>query len=164
MDLEPDDLAGVVDVFGALTGTELGEALAELAFKRGENYDPEAFADDIAAAERDYYLLAVDEEAVTAGAIPDDADEVLVPGPVAFPSLPEGASDLPHILDVDERGTDREAVGRAAESRFRSDAAAAVEADDPDRIAALLDVSYELEAWAPVDLASARDRLDAAGE
>ena len=141
MDLVPDDLAGVVDVFGALTRAELGQALAELAFKRGEDYDPEGFAADI-----------------------DEADEVLVPGPMAFPNLPEGTTDLPHILDVDERETDREAVGRTAEERFRADAAAAVEADDDERIAGLLDVSYELEAWAPVDLSAARERLDAAGE
>ena len=164
MDVEPDDLAGVVDLFGALTRAELGEALAELAFKRGEDYDPDAFADDVAAAERDYYLLAVEPDAVTAGAVPADADEVLVVGPVAFPALPEGASDLPHIMDVAERGTDRDAVGRAAEQRFRSDAAEAVEAEDHERVAALLDVSYELEAWAPVDLSGARDRLDAATE
>ncbi|MHB9288403.1 hypothetical protein ACKVMT_15340 [Halobacteriales archaeon Cl-PHB] len=164
MELEPDDLAGVVDLFGALTRDELGDALAELAFKRGEEYDPGVFSDDVAAAERDYYLLAVEPGAVTAGSVPDDAAELLVVGPVAFPSLPEGASDLPHILDVPERGTDRDAVGRAAEQRFRADAAVAVEADDPDRIAALLDASYELEAWAPVDLAAARDRLDAASE
>lgn len=164
MDLTPDDLAGVVDVFGALTRDELGEALAELAFKRGEDYEPEGFDDEIAAAERDYYLLAVDGAAVIAGDVPDAAAEVLVPGPVAFPSLPEGATDLPHIQDIDEREVDREAVGRAAEERFRADAAAAVEADDPERVADLLDVSYELEAWAPVDLAAARDRLDAAGE
>ncbi|MEF8775223.1 MAG: hypothetical protein V5A43_01815 [Haloarculaceae archaeon] len=99
------------------------------------------------------------------GEASDDGDvaskALLVPGPVAFPQLPEGATDLPHILDVDKRQVARELAGRAAEERFRSDAASAVESGDSDRISALLDASYELEVWAPVDLDAARDRLDA---
>lgn len=158
MDATADELAGVVDLFGALTRAELGEALAELAFKRGEDYDTEAFEADIDDALRSYHLVAVPpaETAV-------DAEEaLLVVGPVAFPELPEGATDLPHILDADQRSVSRNAAATAARDRFRSDAADAVQQEDPDRVASLLDVSYELEAWGSVELDEMRDRLDAA--
>jgi len=48
----------------------------------------------------------------------------------------------------------------AAERRFREDAAAAASVGDEDRTAELLDVSYDLEAWGPVELEAARSRLD----
>lgn len=160
MDVSGDDLAGIVDLFGALTRAELGEALVELAFKRGEAAEPADFSGAIDAGVRSYHLVPVDPS------VHDDAPEaeLLVVGPVAFPTLPEGATDLPHIMDVPARAVDREVAATAAEERFRTDAASAVNADDPERIASLLDVSYELEAWGPVDLAAARDRLDAARE
>ncbi len=156
MDATADELAGVVDLFGALTRAELGEALAELAFKRGESYDPEAFADDIEGALASYHLVAVPpgETAV------ETPDPLLVVGPVAFPELPEGATDLPHILDVDQRHVSRDVAATAARDRFRSDAADAVNRGDDDRIETLLDVSYELEAWGSVELAETRERLD----
>lgn len=158
MELTRDDIAGVVDLFGGLTRSELGDALAELAFKRGEEHDPGAFRDDIERALDSYHLVAVDAEETDAGVESD----LLVVGPVAFPELPEGATDLPHILDVEDRTVDRAVAARAAERRFRADASAAVEAGDDARIGALLDVSYELEAWGDVDLGTARERLDAA--
>jgi len=83
-----------------------------------------------------------------------------VVGPAAFPELPEGATDLVHILDVDERTIDRDAASQQAVERFRADAAGAVDAGDEDRIRTLLDVSYELEAWGGVDLGDVRDRLE----
>jgi hypothetical protein len=158
MDLTGNDVAGVVDLFGALTRTELGEALAELAFKRGEDHDPDAFEGEIAAAERSYHLLAIAPDATEA----TGEDPLLVVGPAAFPELPEGATDLPHILDVTTRELDRKTATRAAEKRFREDASAAVDAGKTDRIETLLDVSYELEAWGGVDLADSRERLDSA--
>lgn len=154
MDLTPDELAGVVDVVGPLTRAELRRACGELAFKRG--VDAEAVADDIGAALSDYYLVAVaDHDA-------DATDPLVVVGPAAFPAIPDGAEDIPHILDVPERDLSRDAVASAAEARFREDAAAAVEAGDSERIEWLLDVSYDLEAWGPVDLARTRARLDEA--
>lgn len=148
--MEPasDDLAGVVDVFGALTRSELAKALAELAFKRGEDQpDADALVEEALAS---YHLIAVDE----------DGEAVLVVGPTAFPSLPEGAEDLPHIMtDAGATVPDSDRTA-AAEKRFRTDAATAVEADDTERIQTLLDVSYELEVWGGIDLADVRDRLD----
>jgi len=148
-----DQLAGVVDLFGALTRRELGEALAELAYKRGGDHDPGAFEGDIDSAVRSYHLVSLDSDAGVDG-------ELLVVGPVAFPELPDGGTDLPHIMDIPDRTVDREAAAEATEARFRRDAAAAVEAGDEERVAELLDASYELEAWGPVDLDGARALLD----
>lgn len=161
MDVTADELAGVVDLFGALTRAELQTAAAELAFKRDGDFEPEAFADDVAAARRSYHLLAVPSAAVAGEPSEADAEPTwLVAGPLAFPELPEDATDLPHILEATERRVDREAVVRAAEERFRGDAATAVSAGDEARMAELRDVSYELESWGAVDLDQARARLD----
>jgi len=177
MDPSGDELAGIVDLFGGLTRAELGEALVELAFRDGTDREPAAFAGDIDDALAEYYLVAVEYDGVIAGEEkggdetegsgtdggtgPEGETELLVPGPVAFPELPEHATDLPHIMDISGRHVDRERVGNAAEERFRADTARAVAAGDDERMRELLDVSYELEAWAaPVELSTARDRLD----
>ena len=86
--------------------------------------------------------------------------QVLVAGPSAFPELPEGAEDLLHILDAEERAIDRETAGERAAERFRVDAAQALDDGAEDRIATLVDISYELEAWGGVDLADVRERID----
>jgi hypothetical protein len=152
MDVTGDELAGIVDLFDALTAAELAQALVELAYRQGDELEASAFDGDIEAARDTYHLVGFE---------PAAADEVwLVAGPVAFPELPENATDLPHILDVPDRSVDRERLGTAAEERFRADTARAVADGDDERLRELLDVSYELEVWAPVDLASARDRLD----
>jgi hypothetical protein len=156
MEVSADELAGVVDLFGGLTRAELTQGLAELAFKQGEETNPEAFDEDIDAARSTYHLIAVDATDVTASV----SAPVLVAGPVAFPELPPGATDLPHILDVDERTIDRETAAAAAQRRFEREAATAISDGDATTMAALLDASYELEAWGGVDLAAARDRLD----
>lgn len=150
MELTPDELAGIVDLFGGLSHEELTTACVELAFKAGVEAEPADFTDDIAAAVESYHLVELPER------------ELLVVGPVAFPELPEGAVDLPHILDIETRAVDPEASAAAAEQRFRADAASAVEAGDEAAIERLLDVSYELDVWGPVDLTEARDRLDSA--
>jgi hypothetical protein len=154
MDVSGDELAGVVDLFGALTRDELGTGLAELAFKQGEAYDPDGFGSDIERALEGYHLVELDADTV------DTDDPVLVPGPGAFPALPPGAADLLHILEVEHREVDRATAGVATLDRFRADAAAAVDSGDPERVERLLDVSYELEAWADVDLSAEREHLD----
>jgi len=154
MELTPDELAGVVDVVGPVTRDELVQACGELAFKQGADVDAERLAGAIDAAISSYHLVAVADHDAAA-----DAPLVVV-GPAAFPELPAGAEDLPHILDLPDRTLARETVAVAAEQRFREDAAEAVRAADDDRIAELLDVSYDLEAWGPVELAPARGLLD----
>lgn len=149
MDLTGDDLAGVVDLFGGLTRAELDRAVEELAFKRGEAHDAGAVSAAVDDALENYHLVAV-----------GDDPPVLVAGPAAFPALPAGAEDLPHIMDVPERSADRETVAAAARERLERDAEAAVEAGDAQRATRLVDVSYDLEAWGSVDAAGVRDRLD----
>ena len=154
MELTPDVLAGVVDVVGPVTREELGQACEELAFKRGEDVDREAFEAAIDEALSSYHLVLVaDHDAAV-------EEPLVVVGPAAFPAIVEGTEDLPHILDVPDRDPATETVAAAAERRFREDAAEAVRAGDDDRIATLLDVSYDLEAWGPVELSSARGLLD----
>lgn len=176
MEPTPDELAGVVDSFGALTRAELREGLAELAFKRGEEYDPDRFTDTVEDAVRSYHLIAVDpgeaavagpsEASAVAGPTDDRADgdstasDVLLPGPAAFPELPGGARDLRHILDVPDRDPDVEAVTVAAADRFRADAVTAVQEGNHERLRSLLDASYELEAWGNIDLSATRERID----
>jgi hypothetical protein len=144
----PDELAGIVDLFGALTREELGSACSELAYRRGED-PPE---DAVEAALSEFALVRFDADG--------EDDELLAPGPAAFPTLPEGAEDLPHILDVETRSVDRATVARAAEERLRTEAAQAVTAGDTERADELLDISYDIEAWGGVDLSGVRDRLD----
>ncbi|GAA0463099.1 hypothetical protein MUK72_07685 [Halococcus dombrowskii] len=155
MELTHDELAGIVDLFGALSLSELATAGDELAFKRGT----ELAGPDVDAALAAYRLVAFDPDAITDRTTDE---QLLAAGPTAFPALPDGAEDLPHILDVDACTPDRAALGAVVEERFRADAARAVAEDDHDRIARLLDVSYDLETWAPVALDGVRDRLDTA--
>jgi hypothetical protein len=151
MDVTGDELAGVVDLFDALTRSELHRALSELAYKRGEDVDDDAVAADVEAALSTYHLVAVPAAA--------DSAELLVAGPTAFPTLPDSAEDLPHIMDVPDRSLDDGRVADAAMERFERDAVDAVAADDTARIETLLDVSYELEVWHDLDLAEVRERL-----
>ncbi|KAB1189161.1 MULTISPECIES: hypothetical protein [Haloferax] len=149
-----DDLAGIVDLFGALTRTELEDALDELAFKEGRETDTDALSGAISDAVDAYYLVAYDSD--------EADDELLTVGPMAFPTLPPRAEDLPHILDYPVRDVPRNDLVEQVESRLRGAAARAVQSGDIDEIARLLDVTYDLEAWADADVASIRDKLDAA--
>jgi hypothetical protein len=151
MELTADELVGVVDVFGALTRAELAEALSELAFKRAAEFDNVDDAIDDAVAS--YHLVAVDHGDGEA------AERVLVPGPTAFPAIPEGAEDLPHIMDVPDRAVDRERLHATVADRFREESVVAVRSDNLAFIDRLLDVSYELEVWGDVDVSGARERL-----
>jgi len=156
MELTPDELAGVVDVVGPVTREELVRACGELAFKRGEDVDAETAEAAVESALSTYHLVTVADHGAAVEA------PLVVVGPAAFPALPDGTEDLPHILDVPGRAPASAAVAAAAERRFREDAAEAVRAGDENRIQELLDVSYDLEAWGPVELASARGLLDEA--
>lgn len=128
--LTDDELAGICDLFGALTREELREARSELAFRQGRDTGPEKRV----------------EEAIVSYALVE-FDGVVLAGPAAFPTLPEGAGDLPHILDVPERAVDREALGEAVVERLST--------EDPELAR---EVSYDVEAWAPVDASAVRER------
>lgn len=141
-----DELAGIVELFGALEWSELRQACSEVAFRRGESADEEAVDDAIEDAIDAYALVYYDGR--------------LVPGPAAFPAVPEGGEDLPHILDVEKHNPDESAVADAAIEQFGEDVSEAVDAGDDARCQQLLDLSYDLETWAPVDLGDERERLD----
>lgn len=146
---DPDEIAGIVDLFGALERSELERAIGEVAFRRGADLDDEtrsALIDDALDA---YGLVAVD----------DDERMLLVPGPAAFPTLPEGGEDLPHIMEIEHRSIDRERIGESAAERLREETQH-VSPTDEDRRERLLDLSYEIESWAPVSLSGVREQLD----
>jgi len=148
-----DELAGVVDLFDGLTRDELSRALIELGARRGDDPDEDAVAESIEAAVDRYFLARYER---------DDADDLLVPGPAAFPSMPDHGEDLPHIMDVPDRSPDRERLGEQIAERIAADAEAAIDDGDAERVDRLLDVTYDVEAWAPVELDDVRERLDAA--
>ncbi|SEW22000.1 DUF7109 family protein [Natrinema salifodinae] len=170
MDATADELAGVVDLFGGLTRTELERALAEAAYRDdGRAVDDAALEAAIDRAIEDFALCRYEpREPRDDGVAPDgaasDGEPLLVAGPTAFPTVPEYAEDVPHILDIDRRRLDREALGAAARERVREAADEAVAAGDVDRIRTLIDVSYDVEAWAPVELTDERTRLEDALE
>ncbi|WP_224269900.1 DUF7109 family protein [Haloprofundus salinisoli] len=162
-----DDLAGVVDLFGALTHAELESALDELAYKQGSETDGEALAAAVDAAIEEYYLVeyvagADDRTVETSDGDQRSDDETFVTvGPAAFPSLPQNAEDLPHILDVPRREVDRRALGEQVRDRLAAEVDAAIDDGDEERLAQLYDVTYDLDAWAPVETAAIRERFDA---
>ena len=150
---DADELAGVIDLFGALTPAELESALGELAFKRGGSVDPEAVADAVDDAVASYAVVRYR----------DGERTLLVPGPAAFPTLPADAEDLPHILDVPDRDVDRAAAAEAVADRLRAEAATAVDAGDERAVRRLLDVTYDVEVWSDaVAVDDVRERLGAA--
>lgn len=164
MDVTADELAGVVDLFGGLTRTELERACSEVAYRAdGESVEADTLEAAVEGALSEFALVRHERASATAGdgdATP--AEPLLVAGPTAFPSLPDHAEDLPHILDVEPRSIDRETLGEDARERFGRAVDDALEDGTDERIRHLLDVSYDLESWAPVDCTSERTRLDAA--
>jgi len=158
--LAHDDLAGVVDLFGWLTRDELTQAVAELAYKRRREFDTDAVSPALDAAVEAYALVSVPPAARGGGtADADGVDTALAVGPAAFPSLPDGATDLPHILAVQSRTVDREALADAVFDRLSDDAVTAITDGETARLELLVDVTYDIEAWAPVDAAPIRERI-----
>ncbi|WP_435363178.1 DUF7109 family protein [Haloarchaeobius sp. DYHT-AS-18] len=152
MRVSADELAGVVELFGGLTRDELYEALSELAYREGEELDGADAGETLDAAIKSYHLVEYER---------DDGEPLLVAGPRAFPEQPPHSEDLPHIMDVAERDVDREELGAGVRATLEDEATAALAGGDTDRMRELVDVSYDLEAWAPVDCTAIRTRLDA---
>ncbi len=146
MELSGDELAGIVDQFGALSRDTLEEAIQETAFRAGEKLQPatvDTWIEDALAA---FALLEVEVDGTTR----------IVPGPRAFPSVPDMATDLPHVLDVEPRSVPTAALERGLRNRL---AEAADEIESADRAHELIDVTYDAEAWVGADFGDVRDRL-----
>jgi len=150
-----DELAGIVDLFGELRRDELRRAVEELAFKRGEDVDVAAVSAVVDRALDEYALVVVPDD----GAPEDRSSRRLAVGPTAFPTLPPRAEDLPHLLEVESRDPDRERLAGAAVERLREETVQAVAQGDTERIETLLDVCYDLEVWADVDVDRMRGAL-----
>ncbi len=154
MDVSVDELAGIVDPFGGLSREELERALTELAYRAGgDTVDEAALEETIEVACETFALVRYTP-------VHRQDEPLFVVGPTAFPTLPDNGEDLPYILDIDRRSLDREAIGVQLRVAFLEELEETLEAGDLDRARELLDVSYDIEAWAPVDLSDERDRLD----
>lgn len=129
--LNHDELAGICELFGALTREEMANARSEIAFRQGREPGSDERVEEAIA---EYSLV--------------EHEELLVAGPAAFPTLPDGAGDLPHILDVPERELDRETLGECVIERLR----------DEEDSELTREVSYDVEAWAPVDASAIREQ------
>lgn len=143
-----DELAGIIELFGALTVDELTHACSEVAFKEtGETPDDETIAEQIDDAHESFHLVTD----------PDHDPTLIVPGPAAFPTLPNGARDLPHILDVPDRSIDRTEIAESLADSIESE----LEDEPPEeRVHALVDLTYDLESWASVDVSGLRAAVD----
>jgi hypothetical protein len=157
MDPTADELAGIVDLFGALTRAELRRALDELAFK--QNLEVDDASRRIDAAIDSYHLVEVTADFLIGTSEPPESP-VIVLGPAAFPALPANAADLPHIMAVPAREVDTAAVKAVVTERFEQAVEDAVANEDETAAASLLDVSYELAAWGMSDLDAVRSSLE----
>ena len=161
--LSPDELAGVLEPFGALTAAEFRQAVNEAAFRTGRDVDDDALAARVDDATDSFHLVRVEPDAVqrVVPSLSGD-DAAYVPGPRAWPAEPDGAEDLPHILDVDPRTVDRDALAARVRQQLRAGIERAAAAGDGDHLQDLLDVTYDVETWANVDLDDTRGLADGA--
>ena len=159
----PDELAGVLELFGALTESEFQRAVNEAAFRTGRDVEDDALAVRVDDATDSFHVVRVEPDAVPR-VVPDlDGDDAAyVPGPRAWPTEPEGAEDLPHILDVDVRDVNRDALAVRVRRQLRAGIEQAAAAGDADGLQELLDVTYDVETWADVDLDDTRGLADGA--
>lgn len=165
MDATADELAGVVDLFGGLTRGELERALAEAAFRDGGgDVDRDALEARVDRALESFALVAYEPSDRSAPDGIEPGEPLLVAGPTAFPTVPDGAEDVPHILEIESRRLDREALGETVRGEFAAAVEDAVADGNDDKIETLLDASYDVETWAPVELADERARLEDALE
>lgn len=146
MELSGDELAGIVDQFGALPPPALRRAIRETAFRAGADLEEETVESWIDEALGEFLLLSVEKAGET----------LLVSGPRAFPEVPEAAADLTHVLDVDPQSVPEETLETGLKNRLAEKTA---RIEDPDRAHELIDITYDAEAWAGIDLSDVRDRL-----
>ncbi|HII51652.1 MAG TPA: hypothetical protein HA321_01915, partial [Halobacteriales archaeon] len=74
--------------------------------------------------------------------------------------LPEGGEDLPHLILVGEREINREELEKGVAERLGKEVEIAIFEKDRNQIESLLDVCYDLEMWAGVDVDGIRKKLE----
>ncbi|WP_323674853.1 hypothetical protein [Halorubellus sp. PRR65] len=161
--LSADELAGVLELFGALAESEFVRAVREAAFRDGREVTEDGIADRVNAAAESFHVVRVEPDAVP-GVVDGlgDAEAAYVAGPRAWPEEPAHGEDLPHILDVDARDVDRAALARRVRQQLRAAVEHAAARSDAERLHEVVDVTYDVEAWADVDLPDTRGLADGA--
>ena len=148
MDPTLDELVGAVDLFGGLSREELIGGFEDIGARMGGDVDINALNLRIDEAIEKYYLIEVADQGL------------LVAGPSALPELPEGGEDLPHLILVGEREINREELEKGVAERLGKEVEIAIFEKDRNQIESLLDVCYDLEMWAGVDVDGIRKKLE----
>ena len=148
MDPTLDELVGAVDLFGGLSREELVGGFQDIGARMGDDVDIKVLNLRIDEAIEKYYLVEVADRGL------------LVAGPSALPELPEGGEDLPHLILVGEREINREELEKGVAERLGKEVEIAIFEKDRNQIESLLDVCYDLEMWAGVDIDGIRKKLE----
>ena len=148
MDPTLDELVGAVDLFGGLSREELVGGFQDIGARMGDDVDIKVLNLRIDEAIEKYYLVEVADQGL------------LVAGPSALPELPEGGEDLPHLILVGEREINREELEKGVAERLGKEVEIAIFEKDRNQIESLLDVCYDLEMWAGVDIDGIRKKLE----
>ena len=144
MEFTPDELAGIVGLFGALTSEELMTACQELAYRQtGQSVANATLQATIEDAETSYILVNTEI----------DGRESYVVGPAAFPEIPEGGRDLPHMLDLSHCTVNRQEIAEELLERFLG------QEIDIERESAI-ELSYDLESWTNIDASDLREHVE----
>tara|TARA_B110000014_G_scaffold263296_1_gene259582 strand:+ start:1005 stop:1484 length:480 start_codon:yes stop_codon:yes gene_type:complete len=148
MDPTLDELAGAVDLFGGLSRMELVQGFEDISARMGDSVDIETLNGRIDEAVEKYYLVEMKSQ------------DLLVVGPTALPELPEGGEDLPHLILVGEREINREEVEKSVVDRMDKEVEIVISRKDIDQMGRLLDVCYDLEIWAEINVEGIRKKLE----
>ncbi|HIJ12474.1 MAG TPA: hypothetical protein HA275_01930 [Halobacteriales archaeon] len=148
MDPTLDELVGAVDLFGGLSREELIGGFQDIGARMGDGVDIKGLNFRIDEAIEKYYLVELVDQGL------------LVAGPSALPELPEGGEDLPHLILVGEREINREEVEKSVVERIGKEVEIAIFEKDRNQIESLLNVCYDLEIWAGVDVDGIRKKLE----
>ena len=148
MELSLDEIAGIVDIFGGLTNGELNTAMEEIAFRRDDSPVSQSWLDQKIEQATEEGILVRQES---------HDPPLLCVGPVAFPVEPDGAEDLPYILDIPERTVDRESLANELLQNMEADISDTMSSNQRT---AYIELSYDIETWSGVDTSQLRDALD----
>lgn len=176
-----DELSGIIDVLGALSGEEVCSVAQEISFIRKEDLSPDIVTQMCREA-LDEHLLelispaeigpAAAEETVPGGSTGELT--YYIPGPNAFPDVPYELSEAIDILMITKREVDWEKVS----TRFSANLAAQAMQISKDisslsgsrlsekelsglagRYSDLLNLYYDYDSWLPDGMGDLEDEL-----